>query len=64
MPLFLHKEDLDVAVQSAYRQRNAQQIRTYRERADKQQAEYDSLEGQMSAASGGLRSFAWLCAPA
>jgi hypothetical protein len=43
VPLFLCKEDLDVAVQSAYVQRNAAQIRLYKDKADKYRAEYDQV---------------------
>lgn len=43
VPLFLAKEDLDVAVQSAYRQRNAAQIKEYRDRAEKCESEYNQV---------------------
>lgn len=43
VPLFLCKEDLDIAVQSAYVQRNAAQIKLYRDKADKYQADYDQV---------------------
>ena len=49
VPLFLAKEDLDVAVSSAYRQRNATQIKLYRDKADKAEDEYN----QVRAAVGG-----------
>lgn len=40
VPLFLCKEDLDVAVQSAYRQRNAAQIKMYCDKAEKLEEDY------------------------
>lgn len=43
VPLFLAKEDLDVAVQSAYRQRNAVQIKEYRDKAEKCESEYNQV---------------------
>ncbi len=43
VPLFLCKEDLDIAVQSAYAQRNAAQIKLYKDKADKYQADYDQV---------------------
>ena len=43
VPLFLAKEDLDVAVQSAYKQRNATQIKLYRDKANKFEDEYNQV---------------------
>ena len=43
VPLFLAKEDLDVAVSSAYRQRNATQIKLYRDKVDKAEDEYNQV---------------------
>lgn len=43
VPLFLCKEDLDIAVQSAYKQRNAAQIKMYKDKALKYQEEYDQV---------------------
>lgn len=43
VPLFLSKEDLDIAVQSAYKQRNAAQIKMYKDKALKYQDEFDQV---------------------
>ena len=43
VPLFLAKEDLDVAVQSAYKQRNSTQIKIYRDKANKFDEEYNQV---------------------
>lgn len=43
MPLFLNKEDLDIAVQSAYKQRNAAQIKAYKDKASKYEDEYNQV---------------------
>lgn len=43
VPLFLAKEDLDIAVQSAYKQRNAAQIKLYRDKANKFTDEYNQV---------------------
>lgn len=43
VPLFLNKEDLDIAVQSAYAQRNAAQIKLYKDKADRYQQEYEQV---------------------
>lgn len=51
VPLFLNKEDLDIAVQSAYAQRNAAQIKLYKDKADRYQQEYDQLVRQQEEAS-------------
>ncbi|GFR44228.1 hypothetical protein Agub_g5419, partial [Astrephomene gubernaculifera] len=51
VPLFLCKEDLDIAVQSAYVQRSAANIRTFRDKAERCQAEYDKLSSELSSAS-------------
>ncbi|GIL86662.1 hypothetical protein Vretimale_11528 [Volvox reticuliferus] len=56
VPLFLCKEDLDIAVQSAYAQRNAAQIKLYKDKADKYQADFDQIVNQLDAASGRERS--------
>ncbi|PNW73271.1 hypothetical protein CHLRE_14g625750v5 [Chlamydomonas reinhardtii] len=53
VPLFLCKEDLDIAVQSAYVQRNAAQIKLYKDKADKYQADYDQIASQLEAAANG-----------
>ena len=37
------KEDLDVAVQSAYKQRNSTQIKIYRDKANKFDEEYNQV---------------------
>jgi hypothetical protein len=42
MPLFLTKEDLDVAVGGAYRQRNASQISAVKEKAALYEEEYQA----------------------
>ncbi|GLC41711.1 hypothetical protein PLESTM_001231600 [Pleodorina starrii] len=56
VPLFLCKEDLDIAVQSAYVQRNAAQIKLYKDKADRYQADFDQVAGQLESASGRERS--------
>ncbi|GIL57186.1 hypothetical protein Vafri_12485 [Volvox africanus] len=56
VPLFLCKEDLDIAVQSAYAQRNAAQIKLYKDKADKYQADFDQIVTQLDVASGRERS--------
>ncbi|KXZ49113.1 hypothetical protein GPECTOR_23g43 [Gonium pectorale] len=56
VPLFLCKEDLDIAVQSAYSQRNAAAIKLHRDKADKYQADYDTIQAQLDGASGRERS--------
>lgn len=43
VPLFLNREDLDVAVQNAYQQRNAAQIQVYRDKANKYEDEYNQV---------------------
>eukprot|EP00199_Chlamydomonas_sp_CCMP681_P002435 CAMPEP_0119108404 /NCGR_PEP_ID=MMETSP1180-20130426/14195_1 /TAXON_ID=3052 ORGANISM="Chlamydomonas cf sp, Strain CCMP681" /NCGR_SAMPLE_ID=MMETSP1180 /ASSEMBLY_ACC=CAM_ASM_000741 /LENGTH=385 /DNA_ID=CAMNT_0007094011 /DNA_START=122 /DNA_END=1279 /DNA_ORIENTATION=- len=52
VPLFLNKEDLDIAVQSAYKQRNAAQIKVYRDKALKYEEEYNQVEVQANSALG------------
>jgi hypothetical protein len=42
VPLFLTKEDLDVAVGGAYRQRNASQISAVKEKAAQYEEEYQA----------------------
>jgi hypothetical protein len=42
VPLFLTKEDLDVAVGGAYRQRNASQISAVKEKAAQYKEEYQA----------------------
>ncbi|EFJ46554.1 hypothetical protein VOLCADRAFT_121068 [Volvox carteri f. nagariensis] len=56
VPLFLCKEDLDIAIQSAYMQRNAAQIKLYKDKADKYQADYEQIASQLESASGRERS--------
>ncbi|GLI67634.1 hypothetical protein VaNZ11_011882 [Volvox africanus] len=56
VPLFLCKEDLDIAVQSAYAQRNAAQIKLYKDKADKYQADFEQIITQLDVASGRERS--------
>eukprot|EP00798_Chlamydomonas_sp_ICE-L_P003933 gene3933-14010_t len=56
VPLFLCKEDLDVAVQSAYKQRNAAQIKVYRDKANKYEDEYNQVAGQAVKAKGREKS--------
>lgn len=46
VPLFLCKEDLDIAVDDAYKVRNAAQIKQYRDRAGKLEDEYRSISQQ------------------
>jgi hypothetical protein len=45
VPLFLAKEDLDVAVQNAYKQRNAPQIKIFKDKALKFEEEYNQVCG-------------------
>ncbi|PNH01092.1 Protein TIC 22-like, chloroplastic [Tetrabaena socialis] len=52
VPLFLCKEDLDIAVQSAYVQRNAAQIKLYKDKADRYQQDFDQVSAQLEGASG------------
>eukprot|EP00955_Chlamydomonas_euryale_P082864 363771-Chlamydomonas_euryale.AAC.12 len=52
VPLFLAKEDLDIAVQSAYKQRNAAQIKLYRDKAIKFDDEYNQVQVQANSAAG------------
>ncbi|MEW5314015.1 MAG: hypothetical protein WDW38_005543 [Sanguina aurantia] len=52
VPLFLCKEDLDVAVQSAYRQRNAAQIKLYSDKAEKLEDDFAQISQQLVVASG------------
>jgi len=52
VPLFLCKEDLDIAVQSAYKQRNAAQIKLYRDKANKYEEEYNQVQVQANSATG------------
>lgn len=47
VPLFLCKEDLDIAVDDAYKVRNAAQIKVYRERANKVEDEYQNILQQV-----------------
>ncbi|KAG2492282.1 hypothetical protein HYH03_009522 [Edaphochlamys debaryana] len=56
VPLFLCKEDLDIAVQSAYVQRNAAQIKLYKDKADKYQVDHDQIATQLEGATGRDRS--------
>lgn len=53
VPLFLCKEDLDVAVQSAFIQRNAAQIKIHKDKADKFLDEYNQVQVQANSATGG-----------
>jgi hypothetical protein len=72
VPLFLSKEDLDIAVQSAYKQRNAAQIKMYRDKALKYEEEYNQVRqepGCPQLHAPGIHvciQFAgrWLCKPA
>lgn len=43
VPLFLCKEDLGIAVQSAYKQRNATQIKLYRDKAKKHEDDFNQV---------------------
>lgn len=52
VPLFLTKEDLDVAVSGAYRQRNAAQITAVRDKAAQFEAEYQAVMREAEEASG------------
>jgi len=45
VPLFLCKEDLGIAVQSAYKQRNATQIKLYRDKAKKHEDDFNQVRG-------------------
>lgn len=56
VPLFLAKEDLDIAVQSAYKQRNAAQIKLYRDKANKFTDEYNQVQVQANSATGREKS--------
>ncbi|KAG1668464.1 hypothetical protein FOA52_005237 [Chlamydomonas sp. UWO 241] len=56
VPLFLAKEDLDIAVQSAYKQRNAAQIKLYRDKAIKFDEEYNQVAVQAGSAVGREKS--------
>ncbi|GAX77701.1 hypothetical protein CEUSTIGMA_g5144.t1 [Chlamydomonas eustigma] len=56
VPLFLAKEDLDVAVQSAYKQRNSAQIKLYRDKANKFDEEYNQVKVQANSATGREKS--------
>jgi hypothetical protein len=53
VPLFLAKEDLDVAVQAAYVARNGTQIAGYREKAARYEEEAVTVETQAEAAAAG-----------
>jgi len=55
VPLFLAREDLDVAVSSAHRARNAGQIRGYRERAAEAEAAAAAAAAAAKAAPAGRR---------
>ena len=44
--MFLCKEDLGIAVQSAYKQRNATQIKLYRDKAKKHEDDFNQVCGQ------------------
>uniref|UniRef100_A0A7S3VHL0 Tic22-like family protein n=1 Tax=Dunaliella tertiolecta TaxID=3047 RepID=A0A7S3VHL0_DUNTE len=52
VPLFLCKEDLGIAVQSAYKQRNATQIKLYRDKAKKHEDDFNQVAVQANSASG------------
>eukprot|EP00882_Tetradesmus_deserticola_P019139 GHRQ01020587.1.p1 GENE.GHRQ01020587.1~~GHRQ01020587.1.p1 ORF type:complete len:506 (+),score=150.39 GHRQ01020587.1:56-1573(+) len=52
VPLFLTKEDLDVAVGGAYRQRNASQISAVKEKAALYEEEYQAALKEVDAAAG------------
>lgn len=54
VPLFLTKEDLDVAVGGAYRQRNAAQIKAVKEKAAQYEEEYQQV---MREVGGGLADY-------
>eukprot|EP00197_Chlamydomonas_leiostraca_P002727 CAMPEP_0202857754 /NCGR_PEP_ID=MMETSP1391-20130828/569_1 /ASSEMBLY_ACC=CAM_ASM_000867 /TAXON_ID=1034604 /ORGANISM="Chlamydomonas leiostraca, Strain SAG 11-49" /LENGTH=420 /DNA_ID=CAMNT_0049536597 /DNA_START=6 /DNA_END=1268 /DNA_ORIENTATION=+ len=56
VPLFLAREDLDIAVQSAYKQRNAAQIKLYRDKALKYEEEYNQVAVQANSATGREKS--------
>jgi hypothetical protein len=55
VPLFLAKEDLDIAVQSAYKQRNASQIKLYRDKALKYEEEYNQVCVCVGGRGGGVQ---------
>lgn len=48
VPLFLNKEDLDVAVGGAYRQRNAVQIKAVKEKAAQYEEEYQQVMNEVN----------------
>eukprot|EP00775_Hariotina_reticulata_P004600 gene4600-4854_t len=52
VPLFLTKEDLDVAVGGAYRQRNAVQISAVKDAAAQYEQDYNQALQEVSAAAG------------
>ncbi|KAF6251689.1 Tic22-like family-domain-containing protein [Scenedesmus sp. NREL 46B-D3] len=52
VPLFLTKEDMDVAVGGAYRQRNASQISAVKEKAALYEEEYQTALKEVDAAAG------------
>eukprot|EP00879_Flechtneria_rotunda_P004541 GHRR01004796.1.p1 GENE.GHRR01004796.1~~GHRR01004796.1.p1 ORF type:complete len:408 (+),score=136.00 GHRR01004796.1:163-1386(+) len=52
VPLFLTKEDLDVAVGGAYRQRNATQISAVKDKAAQYEAEYQQAMTEADSAGG------------
>ncbi|WIA13520.1 hypothetical protein OEZ85_007093 [Tetradesmus obliquus] len=56
VPLFLTKEDLDVAVGGAYRQRNAAQISAVRDKAAAYEEEYAATLKEVDGAAGRDRS--------
>eukprot|EP00878_Enallax_costatus_P015347 GHUV01016075.1.p1 GENE.GHUV01016075.1~~GHUV01016075.1.p1 ORF type:complete len:290 (+),score=71.33 GHUV01016075.1:571-1440(+) len=52
VPLFLTKDDLDVAVGGAYRQRNAAQIKAVKEKAAQYEEEYQRVMREVDTSSG------------
>lgn len=53
VPLFMAREDLDIAVQTAYAVRNERQIRALADRADKAAAEYGNARAAVAKAKDG-----------
>ncbi|KAL6758237.1 22 kDa translocon at the inner membrane of chloroplasts [Haematococcus lacustris] len=52
VPLFLAKEDLDIAVQGAYKLRNAPQIKLLKDKASKLEEDYNQVAVQAGSATG------------
>jgi hypothetical protein len=59
VPLFLTKEDLDVAVGGAYRQRNASQISAVKEKAALYEEEYQAAMREVGMFRAGAVTASW-----